>query len=171
MRVNRWTEPEPGKKLLAGFRPVRIVGVEVQYVDFGEATREVAGGWRLGGGQVGPFYEQTNSTKVRPNAWVLSALLFIPEQFPSFDVYGKVGVAALKHSFSTNTTRYECVPIIPCLSTVNSDVHESDARPYLGLGARLKVARAVAVRFEYESIDRDAGHSTTMLSLGFAWER
>jgi hypothetical protein len=171
MRVNRWAEPEPGKKLVAGFRPVRVVGVEVQYVDFGEATREVAGGWTLGGGQVGPFYEQTNSTKIRPEAWVLSALLFIPESLPAFDVYGKVGVAALKHAFSTNTTRHECVPIFRCLSTVDSDVHQSDARPFLGLGARLKVARAVAVRFEYELIDRDAGDNTSMLSLGFAWER
>ena len=58
---------------------------------------------------------------------------------------------------------------MPC--TFSSDVDQSDSGAYLGFGARFRIARAVAVRVEYEALDRDVGDNTTMLSLGIAWER
>lgn len=167
---NEPAEPGTGWKFAAGFRPVRVVGVEVQYLDLDDGETEVHGGWRLGGGQVGPFYEQSSYLNVKADASVLSALLFIPEGNPSLDIYGKVGVADLNESFATSTTSIACVPIVPCTSAVYGNVHQSDLRPYVGFGARVTVWRSLAVRVEYEGIDRDVGDSFTMLSLGFSWE-
>jgi hypothetical protein len=164
-------EPGTGRKFVAGFRPVGVVGVEIQYIDFDEGETGAAGGWTVGGGQVGPFYERTSHMKVSVDATVLSAILFVPEASSAFDVYGKVGVADFNESLATSTTTIECIPIVPCMSTVNSDVDRSESAPYVGIGARIRLARAVAVRVEYEAIDRDVGDPTTMLSLGIAWER
>jgi len=79
--------PEPtGLKVLAAWRPMRLVGAELQYSDFGEEGRSATFGRA---GYAG--YD----IRTQANAWVVSALLFVPERRPSFDVYGKLGVAQL----------------------------------------------------------------------------
>lgn len=153
---------EMGWKFAAGWRPVRVVGAEIQYVDFGGFAQRR----RRGGGQVATQFLSTN---VRADATVLTALLFVPEPSPRFDVYGKVGIAKLTESVTGEGYNYglpECVP--SCALTV--DEERKDSRPYVGIGARVKIARAWAVRLEYEEIDGETGDNTTMLSLGIAWE-
>ena len=165
---------------MVGFRPVRVVGLELQYVDFGEEDAAVYGGTYLDSGQV-EHWQQESHMSTKFQATVLSALLFIPEALPRVDVYGKVGVADLEESiFASAIDRRPvigCPPpgvdlgrlgFGPCGFT--SDVHESESAPYVGVGARVKVAREAAVRVEYEAIDRDVGDNITMLSLGIAWE-
>jgi hypothetical protein len=49
--------------------------------------------------------------------------------------------------------------------------HQNDSRPYVGIGARIKIISNLAARIEYEAIDGDAGDNTTMFSLNIAWER
>jgi opacity protein-like surface antigen len=174
----RPAEPSAGWKLVGGFRPARVVGVEIQYVDLGEGEAWVNGGWSVGGGQVPAVYQQSNHMKASFDATVLSALLFIPETSPSLDVYGKIGVADLNESLTTSTTTIasgypigpECVPYSRCTSTVNSDVELSESAPYVGIGARVKIASNWALRVEYEGIARDVGDAARMLSLGIAWE-
>jgi hypothetical protein len=152
--------------------------VEIQYVDLGEGETRVNGGWSVGGGQVPAVYQQTSHMKASFDATVLTALLFIPETSPSLDVYGKVGVADINESLTTSTTTIasgypigpECAPYSRCTSTVNSDVELGESAPYVGIGARVKIATHWALRVEYEAIDRDVGDAATMLSLGIAWE-
>jgi opacity protein-like surface antigen len=165
-------EPERARKVVAGFRPVRIVGVEIQYIDFDDTGLGARGTLLRGGSrQGGPaVYDQASFMKAGAEAWLLSALLFIPEQLPLVDVYGKVGVADLAESFTAIATTVECVPLSQCTNRIYSDVHESNVGPYIGIGARFELAPAVAVRAEYEAIDRDVGDPAAMLSLGFAWE-
>ena len=112
--------------------------------------------------------------KGRSTAWVVSGVLFIPERSPTADVYAKVGVAELDESLEA---QHFAIVVGGCVISacpridVESEVRQSDSRPYVGIGARFKVARAVGVRVEYEAIDRDPGDDTTMLSLGVALER
>jgi len=175
-------EADTGWKLVAGFRPVRVVGMEFQYVDFGEGAATVHSGW-IFGSQV-RTYQQTSSINVSTDASVLTALLFIPMPKPSLDVYGKVGVAHINDALAITTTTIEldlphaplvpippeCIPYSRCSSIVSSDVEQSESAPYLGLGARVKIANHWALRVEYEAIDRDVEDTTTMLSVGVAWE-
>jgi opacity protein-like surface antigen len=150
-------------KLAAGWRPVRVVGAEIQYVDFGGFAQRR----RRGGGQVATQFLSTN---VRADATVLNALLFVPEPLPWFDVYGKVGVAKLTESVTGEGYNYGLPGCVPsCALTV--DEERKDSRRYVGIGARFKVASHWAVRVEYEEIDGDTTDKTTMLSLGIAWER
>jgi hypothetical protein len=113
-------------------------------------------------------------------AWLLSALLFIPEVLPSVDVYGKVGVAGLDESISARTVdrraATECTVRLnergSCVFT--SDVDESESAPFVGIGARIKVPRACAacaVQFEFETINANVEDNLTILSVGIAMER
>jgi hypothetical protein len=161
-------ESNTGKKVLAGFRPLRLLGVELQYVDFGDGDRSSDTG-----GQV-PI--QAVSLESDTEAAVLAALLYIPEPMPSFDLYGKVGVADVDDSFTVSGYDRE-LPFcrgppfpVPSDCDFNIEAGESGSAPYVGFGARLKVAAAVGIRFEAEAIDRDEDDNLTMLSLGIAWE-
>jgi hypothetical protein len=147
-------------KLVAGSRPARVVGVELQYVEFGEG--EIPG--PTGNSVISSHVAMESSA----DATMLSALLFAPLRSPSFDVYGKVGVANLDESLRG----YAVIVGAPCLSspcTFIADVHEADSHPYFAVGFRAEITRMVAFRAEYEAIDRD-GEDTTMFSLGVAWE-
>jgi hypothetical protein len=167
----RTAEPSSGRKLVAGFRPVQLVGIEVQYLELGEGEARLSGGWQFAYAQLPTAYEQTNLLQAKTDASVLSAILFLPVTDARFDVYGKIGIAKLDESIATTVVRYDCgFPLPSCQNVSYTDARQSDTVPYLGIGARLRVARAAAVRLEYEGIERDAGDRTTMLSLGVAWE-
>jgi len=160
-----------GWKVAAGFRPSRIVGAEIQYVEFGEdkVSDQNSLGVRL------PVTTAGLDMKASTTAWVASALIFIPERSPTIDVYAKVGMAELEESLEAHHFNYVmggCSPISSCpLIVQDNAVHDKDSRPYFGIGARFKVARAIGVRAEYEAIDRDTGDHTTMISIGVAFER
>ena len=171
--------PDTGWKLVTGFRPLRVVGVEFQYVEFAEGETGVYGGFSYGGRF--DVWQQETEMKVNTQARVLSAVLFIPEASPNLDIYGKVGVADVDESISASAivrvtgVPEECAPggfrerpTGPCLFT--SDLDESDSAPYVGIGARFRIGSAAAIRVEYEAIDRDGGDRATMFSLGIAWE-
>jgi hypothetical protein len=150
-----------GRKVVAGFRPVRVVGVEVQYVNLG-SEKAIA----ESSGQIPDFSVYVTT---RADAAMLAAVLFIPEPMPLFDVYGKLGVAKLDESFFIRARDLRLSSACQC--RFQADEHESVARPYVGIGARFKILPEVGVSVEYETIDRDIGDSTTLLSLGVVWER
>lgn len=147
-------------KVTAGWRPNSIVGAEIQYVDFNdpEATRTLGGQADYAGVYL----------KDHTNAWVASALLFIPERQPSFDVYGKFGVAQLHDSFEASGFHYfvpECRPPAACTYSAA----QNDLQPHVGIGVRAKITGAVSFSVEYEATDRDIEDPITMLSFGAAW--
>jgi opacity protein-like surface antigen len=161
-----------GWKALAGWRPARVVGAEIEYVDFGKTESE-DGRSPNAGAAYGNYYLRSQAS-----ALVLTAVLFIPDRSPSFDVYGKLGVARLEESFEVSVHDFslECRLPPPALGIqpaclFDSQGGQTDSRPYVGIGARIKVASEWAVRLEYEAIDGDVGDDTTMFSLGIAWER
>jgi outer membrane protein with beta-barrel domain len=162
---------ERGWKALAGWRPLRVVGAEIDYLDFGEAVSE--DGRSPNSSAANGYYY----LKSRANATVLTAALFIPDGSPSFDVYGKLGVAWLEESFVVSVHEFspECRLPPPALGIqplclFDSQGSQTDSRPYVGIGARFKIASEWAVRVEYDAIDGDAADDTTMFSLGIGWE-
>jgi hypothetical protein len=166
-QIGQNTEVDSGtaQKAVAGFRPLRVVGVELEYLDLGDGSARS----RVGGGQVPSQYLQVNGSS---EAWVVSALLFIPERAASVDVYAKVGVADLEESLRASgytTLLPGCLPAFPNCA-FDTRVKKSDASPYVGFGARFKIARFVGFRVEYEAIDRDGRDAATLLSLGIAAE-
>lgn len=164
-------EPDSAQKIMAGYRPLRFVGVELQLIDLGDASTSATGGMRWGGGQVDIIWERSSTVKASADAKVLSALLFVPETLAFADVYGKLGVARLDETVRAGYREIVCVPMLPsCIASYDAKTRQSDSRPFLGVGARFKVAPAVSLLIEYESIDRDVGDGVAMWSVGAAWE-
>ena len=166
-----WAKPTPdngtGRKAFAGFRPVRVVGVEIQYIDFGTGS-DVTYGESFGSGQ-GTLRDNSSIT-ASAEATVLAALLFIPQPSPSLDIYGKVGAANLDESFTVSADDYESSnpPFYGLSSSFHDEVEQSDSAPFVGFGARFHVTRAVGVSLEYEAVLGDSGDPTTLVSVGFA---
>jgi hypothetical protein len=151
-----------GWKVVAGLRPTRFIGAELQYVDFGTATTRS----NTPGNQV---LRRGRFMRNHADATIVSALLFFPER-KSADFYGKVGVAKVEESLRVSVYEYFfCGPPGPNCQFF-SDVTETDSRPYFGIGVRFKVARAWSGRVEYEAIDGDVGDDTKMFSVGVAWD-
>jgi len=152
-------------KLAVGFRPVRVVGAEIQYLHLGEGDTYVRRGSQVP--------SQYAAIRASSEATVMSALLFIPERIPETDFYAKVGIAELDESLKASG--YDSLgpggqPAIPNCA-FDSSVENSDTMvPYVGFGARIRVGRAAAVRVEFEAMDGDLMDNTTMISLGIAWE-
>ena len=171
IRPTRSLETGSGSRwrLSAGFRPLRVLGLEIEYIDLGEGKAE--DGYSPNASiSRGEYW-----LKTKASATVLTAVLFIPDRSPSLDVYGKVGVAEYKESFDVHVSDWTPMCRLrpfgqapECL--FDNQGHQTESQPYLGIGARVTVARTWAVRVEYEAIDHDVGDPTTMLSLGIAWE-
>ena len=156
-------------KLSAGFRPLRVVGAEIEYIALGESKTE--DGYSPNQSVSRGGYE----LKTKASATVLTSVLFIPDQSPSFDVYGKVGVAVYIESFDVHVSNWEVMCRLQPFGQApecrfDDEGHETDSQPYLGIGARIKIAGNWAARIEYEAIDHDVGDNTTMFSMGIAWE-
>lgn len=173
-------EPDSAWKLVAGFRPARVIGVELQVVDWGEGSASGYGGTHTQIGTRVEYWQYESHMTANAEATVLSAVIFIPEAMPRLDIYGKAGLAAVNTSLSgTAISRViQCPPgsvptnggtTGPCLST--SDVDESESAPYVGVGVRFATGRSWGLRLEYESIDSDVWSDMTMFSVGIAWER
>jgi len=156
-------EPSAGWKIVAGFRPTRVVGAELQYVDLGEAETIIPGTPNSA------MYRRLN-IKSSAEATVLTALLFVPERLSLFDVYGKIGVARLEESFQVHAFE-SFAPCLPLPCTFDRNETQTDSRPYVGIGAWVEIGRAAAARLEYEVIDGDVGDDWRMVSIGVAWER
>ena len=173
---NRSLDSSTGQKVVAGFRPLRIVGMEVQLVDFGSQEVAAYAGGLIGSGQTTHCCQQSSYMSASSEGKVLAALLFFPEPLVSFDVYTKVGVAHLDESldayaFDELTPGCQFGPGgFPPFCLFRNEVDQSESSPYVGFGFRYKIAPAAGVRVEYEAIDGDLGDNTTMFSLGIAWE-
>lgn len=82
-------------KVIAGLRPLPIVGAELEYIDFGNA-----------GGSSGYYNNAYDyGVSAHPKATVLYGLGYLPLPLPFLDVYGKLGVAHLQtdNSYYTGT--------------------------------------------------------------------
>ena len=147
-----------GWKLMAGVRPLSILGAEVAYIDFGSINRAVSI-------PATPTQGGLNATATsHPKAAALLAVGYLPIPLPYLDLFAKVGVAQLKSDVSA-TGQATCPLNLPCLPVVVPPYSASGKSTHLtyGAGAQLKFT-SLAVRGEYERISASSG-DVDLLSL------
>lgn len=152
-----------GWKLMAGFRPLHVLGAEVAYFDFGSVngTASLA---------ATPTQAGLNVTGTsHPKATALFAVGYLPIPLPYLDVFAKAGVAELKRDISAGgaaTCRISSPPCagLPLPILVDYSANGTSTHPAYGAGAQLKFT-GLAVRAEYERISDGSG-DVDLLSLG-----
>lgn len=166
-----------GWDALVGIRPIRWVGAELQYLDFGHTHIGPASRDEYIGEGPGPDVFYGGDQHTRAAAAFAVGYLPLPWQSPWLDVFGKVGVAQTWTSASysvnypdasfcntPNPAGYStCSPIGQASGTYTK--HETD----LGYGGGLQVHfGSFAARAEYLSFDSKFGNPA-LLSVGVIW--
>jgi hypothetical protein len=134
-------------KVIAGLRPISIVGAELEYIDFGNAGGD--SGYYTGNYDYG--------VSAHPKATVLYGLGYLPIPLPFLDVYGKLGVAHLQTNNSYFTVNPACTAVVggTCLP-IASRFDEQDTKFAYGAGVQAKF-QDFAFRGEYERISSTYG--------------
>ena len=136
-----------------GIRPIRWVGLEAEYIDFGQPDHHHNG------------YNDPNvyGRDSHPTAPALFAVGYLPIPLPFLDVFGKAGVARL----STNVTQYDqqpCQPRGPCPYFVPVSRQEViDQRFAWGVGVQSKFPFGLILRGEYERISSQFGDPDALM--------
>jgi len=142
-------------KAIAGIRPILPLGVELEYIDFGNPRTGVT---NTGLGAL---------TGAEAKAVTLFGLGYLPLPVPFLDVYGKLGLARL----DTTLTEISPVPfcpvlVTPCVQTTSSQSEWSTNLAY-GAGVQGKIG-SLGVRAEYERISA-SDRTPDIVSLSVTW--
>jgi hypothetical protein len=153
--VSNFDEHHSAWKVTAGVRPISPLGVELEYIDFGNPSSAAANNG-FGG------ISQSSAT-----AWTLFGLGYLPLPVPFLDVYGKLGVAHLR----TTGTEVPPVPDCPAGATACGAppfaISDSTTNVAYGGGVQGKLG-SLAIRAEYERIAASGGNPD-LFSLGVTW--
>lgn len=150
-------------KILAGMRPISLLGAEVEYIDFGRPT--------AAGTASGPV--TVTQAEVHSKAESLSGLVYLPLPVPFLDVYGKAGYAHLQNDYSATGSSQFPPGVGTCTlgslfcGTSSYQRSRSDSHLTYGAGVQVKLA-SLAVRAEYQRISASTG-DPDLLSLGLSW--
>jgi hypothetical protein len=137
-------------KVIAGIRPLPIVGAEVEYIDFGNA-----------GGNSGYYYGNYDfAVSAHPKATVLYGMGYLPLPLPFLDVFGKLGLAHLQTNNSYYTS--SCGNNGTCTSTESRFDQENNKFAY-GAGVQVKF-QDFAFRGEYERISSTFGDPNAIMA-------
>lgn len=165
----RFDESRTAFSAVLGIRPLRYVGAEIGYLDFGHNSES--------------FGNDAVSADISLKADTAFAVLYLPLP-PSVDLYGKVGLARLQSSAGAVENVFvasagpACSVNFPCLPLQPGYAHESrldqtSTNLAVGAGMQVKVASwsrlgSLAVRFEYERFNF-SGENPFFASLGVDW--
>ncbi len=127
-------------KVIAGFRPLDLFAVEVNYVDLGTA--------------------EDDNVRVDTTGVDAFALLFLP--IPLVDIFFKAGAITWDQDFSAGQAL--AFPTSTQTTTVNTDGTDFAYGAGVGLGFGSLAARLEYERFEIENTD-----TVDMISLGLTW--
>ena len=145
----------------AGIRPISPLGVELDYIDFGDPSSGTIAG--LGG-----------LSQADAKAVTLFGLGYLPLPVPFLDIYGKLGIAR-SHLTTTEVSPIPFCPAgAPCPVCSGGPCHRTtfDISTWstnfaYGAGVQGKMG-SLAIRAEYERISI-AGGNPDILSLGVTW--
>jgi hypothetical protein len=143
-------------KVIAGLRPISLVGAEFEYIDFGNA-----------GGNDGYYSGNYDfGVSAHPKATVLYGLGYLPLPLPFLDVYGKLGVAHLQtnNSYFTNNCP---LPDAASGCIVESRFDHQDTKFAYGAGVQAKF-QDFAFRGEYERISSTYGDPNALM-VSLTW--
>jgi opacity protein-like surface antigen len=137
---------------IIGIRPIRIVGLEATYIDFGTPYRH-------------NYYDyNVSGADTHPTAPALFAVGYLPLPLPFLDVFAKAGAARL----STNVTDFVAVACVaggPCPALSPTDRHQViDTRFAYGAGVQSKFPFGLIVRGEYERISSQFGDPSAFMA-------
>jgi hypothetical protein len=146
-------------KVIAGVRPISIIGAEFDYIDFGQP------GNHFGYNSINYYGYDSH-----PRAAALFGVGYLPLPIPFFDVFGKAGVARLQTDVTTvsgapgtgtcTVNTQFCPPIF-------SRQNQTDNRFAYGVGVQSK-AWGVSFRAEYERISSQFGDPDA-LTVSATW--
>jgi opacity protein-like surface antigen len=147
-------------KVMAGVRPIALVGAEVEYIDFGNP-----------GNGYGYYNYNYYGQNDHPTATAAFAVGYLPIPTPFLDVYGKVGVARLQSDITGFVNSGGCTANGVC-------ANNAAATPYrqnqwntdfaYGAGVQAKFFPGLAVRAEYERISQTGGDPDAV-TVGVTW--
>jgi opacity protein-like surface antigen len=141
----QFREDHSAFKIMAGLRPIPVLGAEIAYVDFGHPDR-LAG--------FGP----PGSSDVSMKGAAAFGMFYIP--VPWVDVYAKGGFARLQSTANVNCPVCANLVAFPPL-------RRTDTSWAAGAGAQFKLG-AAGIRAEYERFNA-AGGNPYLVSLGATW--
>jgi hypothetical protein len=142
-------------KVIAGVRPISVVGAEFEYIDFGQP-----------GNHYGANSINSYGLDSHPRASALFGVGYLPLPIPFFDVYGKAGVARLQTDVTT-VEAVTCPVNVPNCPSIFSRQNQTDNRFAYGVGVQSK-AWGVAFRAEYERINSPYGDPDA-LTVSATW--
>ena len=148
-----------GWELIAGVRPLQLLGAEVEYMNFGNPNYAASG-----------FPPQsppvnTIAATAHVTADAVFGLLYAPLPIPWLDVYGKLGAARTQLNLNGRILDLFCVA-----GTVSCGViatHETETDLAYGAGVQVKFD-AAALRVQYERINASFGNPY-MFTIGATW--
>jgi opacity protein-like surface antigen len=147
--VGDFKENHSAFKVIAGIRPISLIGAELSYIDFGHPSGNING-------------VPSDVSEKGADAF---AVLYLP--VPVVDVFVKAGLARLQSTTNSGlrigiacTITDICGPVLFRLDRTNTSFAA-------GAGAQFKLG-TWAVRAEYERFNA-AGGNPTLVSLGVTW--
>ena len=142
-----------GWKGMLGVRPVPILGLELDYMDFG--------------GNHGNYYSgyYSGAPYSKAKAGAAFAMLYLPIPVPFFDVYGKAGVARLHEIDYFNVLNLVCDTGQACFTGTQTDLWSTDFA--YGAGLQWHIG-GLGLRAEYERLDT-SGPNPDMFTFGLTW--
>jgi hypothetical protein len=150
-----FNDNETAWKLIAGVRPIPLVGAEFEYIDFGHPTNDFG-------------YSGINNYGLdsHPRAEALFGVGYLPLPIPFVDVFGKLGVARLQ----TDVTTFEgpaCSQNAGCPGATFYRQDQAYNRLAYGVGVQSK-AWGISFRAEYERISSQFGDPDA-LTVSATW--
>jgi hypothetical protein len=143
-------------QVMAGVRPISLLGAELAYVNLGHPS-----------GDIGGFPADVTTRGV-----AAFGVLYLPIPIPAFDIYAKAGLARMQGTVnSTNyRLRIDCFPGLACTPMYtgpNFPMDRTDTHFAAGAGAQVKFG-SWAVRAEFERFDAIGAHPS-LASVGITW--
>src|ERR1035438_3490877 len=148
-------------KVIAGVRPISIIGAEFEYIDFGQP------GNHYGYNSNSINYNGLDS---HPRAAALFGVGYLPLPIPFFDIYGKAGVARLQTDVTTvsgTPGTGTCTVNTQFCPPIFSRQNQTDNKFAYGVGVQSK-AWGVSFRAEYERISSQFGDPDA-LTVSATW--
>ena len=139
-----------GWKLLAGWRPISLLGIEAEYADLGSKGVTT---------YLGSTHVSTDATASA--AYVLG---YLPVPLPWIDIYGKVGAARVKantNAYPVGASVPACLPGDTCGPAAPVSNDSSKTSIAWGAGLQFKWGRTAA-RLDYERFNGSQGDPSAL---------
>ena len=137
---------------IVGIRPISILGVEAEYIDFGQPYRHRHYDYNVYG------------SDSQPTATAVFAVGYLPIPIPFLDIFAKVGAARLS-TYLTDFVQQTCVQgQTPCPNFVPVSRRQViDSRVAYGAGVQSKFPFGLIIRGEYERINSPYGDPSALM--------